>query len=409
MLVEALVIALTGLAVLFGSSHAARLQVPHRHGLNGWAYVLMVAAVLGLAAIRRRPLVALGVTVVATVTYLSFNFPYGPILITVAVATFAVAVRLPLRLSAPAAAAALVVAVVPALRDLLTATGGMGSPSAAWSGWLVVPWTIGTVVRVTREAGAQARADEIRQAGYEERLRVAREVHDIVGHGLAVINMQASVALHVLDRRPEQAAAALEAVKQTSKSALDELRSTLAVFRQRDDGEPARGPVPGLSQVDALAASTRDAGLPVEVTRVGDPVALPAVTDHAAFRIVQESLTNVLRHAMATRAEVSLDYRTGGVTITVRDDGAPAKPPPGRSPGHGIAGMRERAVAVGGTFSAGPRPGGGFEVSAHLPAAPADGTPADPPAAAAMPDGPDRPAPRPEKADSRSMSSEEVP
>jgi signal transduction histidine kinase len=407
-LVEALVIALTGLFVLAGSSHAAMRQVPYRHPLNAWAYVLMVAAVLGLAAIRRRPQVALGVTVVATAIYLSFNFPYGPILLTVAIATFAVAARLPLRLSAPAAAAALVVSVVPALRDLVTDThGGLGSPSAAWSGWLVVPWMIGTVVRVSREAGAQARADEIRQAGYEERLRVAREVHDIVGHGLAVINMQASVALHVLDRRPEQAAAALEAVKQTSKSALDELRSTLAVFRQRDDGEPARGPVPGLSQVDALAASTREAGLSVEVTRLGDPVELPAVTDHAAFRIVQESLTNVLRHAMATHAAVSLDYRTGGVTITVRDDGAPAKPPPGRSPGHGIAGMRERAVAVGGTFSAGPLPGGGFEVSAHLPAAPVERSPSDP--AAAMPDQPDRPPPRPETADSRSMSSEEVP
>jgi signal transduction histidine kinase len=374
-LVEALVMALAGLVVLAGSPHAAERQ-PERHALNGWAYPLMIIAVLGLAAIRRRPLVALGVTVLATVIYISANFPYGPILITVAIATFAVASRLPLRQSAAAAAAALVVAVLPALRDLIADTHqGLGSAAGAWSGWLLVPWMIGTVVRVSREAGAQARADDIRQAGYEERLRVAREVHDIVGHGLAVINMQASVALHVLDRRPEQAAAALEAVKQTSKSALDELRSTLAVFRQRDDGEPARGPVPGLSQVDALVASTREAGLPVEVTRRGDPIDLPAVIDHAAYRIVQESVTNVLRHAMPARAQVTLDYSAGGVAITVTDDGEPTKPAPGRSPGHGIAGMRERAAAVGGTFTAGPRPAGGFEVHAYLPAAPAEAVP----------------------------------
>jgi signal transduction histidine kinase len=227
--------------------------------------------------------------------------------------------------------------------------------------------------------------------------------------------MQASIALHVLDRRPEQAAAALEAVKKTSKDALDELRSTLAVFRQRDDGEPARGPVPGLSQLDTLAASMRDAGLPVEVALSGEPAELPAVIDHTAYRIVQESLTNVLRHAMPARAEVRLDYRAGGVALTVTDDGEPARTPPGRAAGHGIDGMRERAAAVGGTLDAGPRPAGGFQVTAYLPAAPPDRPPPGPAGAAlagapaAMPAGPDPPAARPDQADSPPVSSQEVP
>src|SRR6266508_2636325 len=152
---------------------------------------------------------------------------------------------------------------------------------AVLSGLLLPSWAIGTVVRLGQEAERSARQDDARQRGYEERLRIAREVHDVVGHGLAVINLQAAVALHVGGRRPEQAQVALAAIKRSSKDALEELQGTLAVF----------------GQLEALVAAMGEGGLPVEVVVTGDRVSLPGVVDLAAYRIVQESLTNVVRHA----------------------------------------------------------------------------------------------------------------
>ncbi len=383
---DALLALATAVVILFGTPHAAELQVPERVAVDRVGYLLLAIAVAGLLPRRRAPLVALGITAGATSVYLAIGYPYGPVLFTVGLATYAVASRLPLLRSLAACLAALAVALPVVIYSGLSrptphATGWL----VAWSGWLLVPWTAGTVVRLRRDAVARARADDLRRAAYEERLRVAREVHDVVGHGLAVINMQAGIALHVLDRRPEQARVALAAVKQTSKDALAELRAALAVFREPADGPDrpgpvgggagrpgggldgavqARQPVPGLGQLDTLLGAMRDAGLPVELTRTGEPADLPAVVDHAAYRIVQESLTNVLRHAVPARARVWLGYQPAELTVRVTDDGAPVA---AVQPGHGIAGMRERAVAVGGTLAAGPLPGRGFQVSAQLP------------------------------------------
>jgi signal transduction histidine kinase len=234
---------------------------------------------------------------------------------------------------------------------------------------LLPPWAIGTVVRLGRESARRAQQEETRRRSYEERLRVAREVHDVVGHGLAVINLQAGVALHVVGRRPEQAEVALAAIKQASRDALEELRGTLAVFRQAEavSGDGAWRPAPGLGQLEALVAAMGEGGLPVDLVVTGDRAGLPVAVDLAAYRIVQESLTNVVRHAGPATATVRVGCEPGAVVLEITDTGRGRAPGAARAGGHGIAGMRERAAAVGGTLEAGPIADGGFRVRARLP------------------------------------------
>jgi signal transduction histidine kinase len=228
----------------------------------------------------------------------------------------------------------------------------------------VVPFAAGLIVRVSNESVARARAETIRRHVDDERLRVAQEVHDIVGHGLAAIKMQADIALHLLERKPGQARPALEAISRTSSAALDELRATLAAVRtdRIDDGDRSSGL--GLVRLDELAQRMREAGLRVEVSTAGPPRELPAIVDLTGYRIVQESLTNVLRHSGSQHAEVSLGYEPETMRITVSN---PVLGPPGVGGGGlGIPGMRERVHALGGRFSAGLHDGL-FEVCAELP------------------------------------------
>jgi signal transduction histidine kinase len=278
-----------------------------------------------------------------------------------------VARRLPARPATIACAAALVVLLlhIPVLAagpDGATAWDGLVPGSA----WVVVPFAIGRVVRVGREAAARTRAEEVERQGYQERLRIAQEVHDIVGHGLAAIHLQAEIALHVLAKQPTQAETALAAISRTSKEALDELRATLDVVRQGAGAVPDP-PGPGLARLDDLVARMSGTGVPVTVTVEGTPRDLPSGIDLAAYRIVQEALTNVLRHAPSGTATVRLAYAPAEVTVEVTDTGRdPVGPVNG---GSGIAGMRERVGALGGVFEAGPRVGGGFRVFARLPVA----------------------------------------
>nr|WP_246401341.1 sensor histidine kinase [Jiangella mangrovi] len=209
---------------------------------------------------------------------------------------------------------------------------------------------------------------------------MAQELHDSVGHGLAVIAMQAGVALHVLERNPEKVRAALEAIRDTSKSSLDGLRAELQVLRSPVTDAAPRRPVAGLSEVGVLLDRIRAGGVEVTADLSGADGDLPPDVDVAAYRIVQESLTNVLRHAAATRAEVRIRRSDGELLLDVSDDGVGARPraEPQLTPsspdgsGTGIAGMRARAEALGGRLQAGPRTGGGFAVHARLPLVPAD-------------------------------------
>ncbi|MGS2614719.1 sensor histidine kinase [Micromonospora sp. LZ34] len=330
-------------------------------------FPLVVVAALALAVRRRWPLATLAAGAAAVTAYLVLGYPYGPILLAFFVAVYTVAAYLPLRTAAIACGAALVALLAHVVVGVRSPGLPGLMPAAAW---VVVPFAVGTTVRLVRESAARGRVDEARRLADAERLRVAREVHDVVGHGLAAIHMQAEIALHLLAKRPEQADAALTAISRTSKEALDELRVTLTVVRRGDAGEE-RAPAPGLAQLPELRDRLAGAGLPVTVEVAGEPRPLPVAVDLAAYRVAQESLTNVLRHAGPATATVRVGYAPGGVSVEVTDTGrgaaagAPARPSTGR--GHGLAGMRERVTALGGSFTAGPASGGGFRVYATLP------------------------------------------
>src|SRR5690606_1644404 len=246
------------------------------------------------------------------------------------------------------------------------------------AGWVVGLALVAELARVAGQQRAQAeqvraerarvRAEQQRRQASEERLRIAQELHDVIGHHLSLINVQAGVGLHLMDSRPEQARAALGAIKQASAEALGEVRSVLATLRAADEAAP-RTPAAGL---DRLAELTGDAGLPVRTSVAGTARPLPPEVDRAAYRIVREALTNVRRHAGAgAAATVVVEYRPEELVVRVDDDGggtAAASAPEGT----GIGGMRERAQALGGSLTAGPRPDRGFRVEARLPAPPAE-------------------------------------
>jgi signal transduction histidine kinase len=348
----------------FGTVEEAMYHASRRPP-DALAIALVIAAGGGLAVRRLAPLLSLAGVTLAVAAYLVAGYPYGPIFLALPIALYSAGSHLPVRRSLPAAALAGVALV---LTQVPTITGVSALLTlAAWHGWLLVPWAVGAGLRVRRDESRRSREEASRRLAYEERLRIAREVHDIVGHGLAVINMQAGVALHVVDRRPEQARVALAAIKETSKDALDELRATLAVFRrpEESDGEPR--PAPGLRQVGSVVTAMAESGLPVRMEVTGRAVDLPAAVDLAAYRIVQESLTNVVRHAGHASATVQVRYEPDDVVVEITDDGRARASGVVRAGGQGIAGMRERAAAVNGTLEAGPRPEGGFRVLARLP------------------------------------------
>lgn len=209
--------------------------------------------------------------------------------------------------------------------------------------------------------------NEARRGAAEERQRITREVHDVVSYSLATISVQAGVALHVLEEQPDKAAEALGAIKSASKDALNELREILGVLRQAEDLQSRRG-APGLGRLDVLVEGTTAAGVPTELRVVGRRRPLPASVDLTAFRIVQEALTNVLRHAGPATAVVTVAFEREALVIEVEDDGrGPALESSTLGSGSGIVGMRERAAAVGGEVEASRRRDGGFRVSARLP------------------------------------------
>jgi signal transduction histidine kinase len=206
----------------------------------------------------------------------------------------------------------------------------------------------------------------------EERLRIAREVHDTVAHAIAIINVQAGVTAHVLDKRPERARETLEAIEQTSSRALEEMRTILGVLR---DESEERAPRPGIAQIDELTSRARDAGLDLTLETTTPPVTLPSAVGSAVYRIVQESITNVIRHVGPTRVTVSVRGNAESVEVRVTDEGRRDKPTASREAhaagmGRGLLGMRERCQLLGGELEAAPVAGGGFQVMARLPLVP---------------------------------------
>jgi signal transduction histidine kinase len=344
-----------------------RLFSPAR-ALGPLDWVLLVAGPVALVARRRHPVLVLWVTFAATLAPSGSGFAYFSMVVAFFVAATAgkqYAAWLVLALAcvwtiwlAPLAYEYR----IPPLNDALVLAG--------WSVALAIA-AEATRIRAERVAATRAsrQLDQRRQQS-EERLRIARDLHDVIGHNISLINVQASMGLDLMDSQPEQARAALSAIKSASKEALEELRTMLTPLRG-DDGTAPRSPAPRLDRLPELIELTRAAGLSVEVEITGTALPLPATVQLAAYRIIQESLTNVARHAGRARVTVRVTYDDAHVHIQIDDDGkAPSGVGSAIGTGSGITGMRERATALGGNLSAGLRPGGGFRVSARLPVRP---------------------------------------
>jgi signal transduction histidine kinase len=239
----------------------------------------------------------------------------------------------------------------------------------ALAAWLLVLLGAAEFIRIRRERAAEAlrvHEEEAKARATEERLRIARELHDALGHHLSLISVQAGVALHVNEELPEPVRASLTAIKQSSGEALTELRSVLEILRQEGERAP-RSPASSLDRIDDLVSQAAAAGIDVHTETEGDVHPLPFGVDVAAYRIVQEALTNVARHAGQASATVRLDYGDDELTVEVEDDGNGASATSTHGSGKGVVGMRERAAALGGELEAGPKPEGGFRVRARLP------------------------------------------
>ena len=374
---------LSGILMVFGRPADAQLA---RSGLSLQLLYVLLTVSAGPVAIRRpRPLVALGMSLAGFLGLASYGFAKLAV-IPVALVLYLVAVARPRR----AAVGGLIVAEL--LVGFGYALAGRVGPHASlsfgapwrdlWFGQsavLLAFWAAGFMLRTQREyerglraqaeRRAQARVDEAMRTVTQERMRIARELHDVVAHSMSVIAVQAGVGHHVIGVRPEEAAKALAAIETTSRAALREMRALLGVLREETPEETAEEflATPGLADLALLAERTGRAGLRVELRFNGEPWELPPAMDLAGYRIAQEALTNVVKHAGTDQARVQIVYRKGEVEIEVTDDGV------GRSAaavtgGHGLVGMRERVALYGGDFAAGPRPVGGFRVWARLPA-----------------------------------------
>lgn len=355
----------------FGAQrHMTHVEGTPFRDLGVWGIVLLAGIAACMALRRRYPVAVLAAASGLTFVYFLANFAPGPVWLGLVV-TYATAVVLGHRLAAGIGALACYLAF-PWLADLL---GRGPAPTPLYlsvlAAGLLVLFGVSEAVRMRRQRAAEVarrRQEEEVAAASEERLRIARDLHDVLAHNISLINVQAGVALHVNEDLPEQARSALSAIKDASREALGELRSALDVLRQNGDPAPRR-PSPGLGQLDDLVSAARAAGLEASIEVTGQAVALPSPVDVAAYRIVQEALTNVIRHAGASRVGIAVGYSGSAVTLEIDDDGqgVDGAPQAGTGHGSGIVGMRERAQALGGVLTAGPGPAGGFAVVANLP------------------------------------------
>ncbi|MET7656306.1 MULTISPECIES: sensor histidine kinase [unclassified Streptomyces] len=345
-------------------------------------------ALVACAALRRRrdhPLPVLAVTLVCTMAqavlgYLLTPGLMGPLLW----AQYSVSVRSPRRAtwnSALTAAAGIAVTglFLPSFHD--SPILAIVNPAA----WVLLSAAFGAYVRVRREyAAARAehadrqREEEARHRVIQERMRIARELHDVVAHHLTLADAQAGTAAHLSRTDPGKALEIIDKLPRTTAAALRELKATVSVLREDADSADELTPAPGLGQLPGLVDSCSAAGLEVTVAVEGPPHPLPPVLDLTAYRIVQEALTNVSKHAATRTARVRLGYTPHCLTLTITNDTVPGRPAPVPGPGRGfgLLGMRERTAAAGGTFRAGHRPRGGFEVACVLPLDRPDESPA---------------------------------
>lgn len=357
--------AVLSVIAVVGSLGAAANGQPERRDADWFMVVLLLIGTVSLYWLRTRPILVLWATVGSTLVYMLMQYPYGPVIFAFVITVFSV-IRRGHRLAGWVGLVSLYVGHVGGRLILGINEDGIYQVLLVGTCFVVLGF-VAELFRAQRERAIAAdrtrREAELRKAG-EERLRIAQELHDVVAHHISLINVQASTALHLVDRQPEQAGPALAAIKDASKEALVELRSIVGILRQSDESAP-RQPVAGLERLDHLVSRTSRAGLEVHTIVHGDPQPLPTGLDRAAFRIIQESLTNIVRHAKANSATVRIQYGAEALVLQVDDDGQSLAGPP--KEGNGIIGMRERATALGGTLTAARTPAGGMRITAHLP------------------------------------------
>jgi signal transduction histidine kinase len=415
--VLAAVCALIIFTTLFHGAALARFPVTGWHARDWLPPLLAVCLSIPVAIRRREPVIALAMILAACawVLVLRGELTRGPVL-PLAIVLYVVAATRSRRAALTALAASLALLTV---QGVILSLNGRGAGNAVGAGLiLIICWMIGYSVRQRRSYAARLQQQAMHSAVTAERLRIARELHDVVAHSMTVVAVQAGFGEYVFDRQPGEARAALAAIQTVTSEALADMQRMLGALRQAGGGMageaapgPADGaagppvqapaaaplaPAPGLADLDRLVARTAGAGVRVEVLRTGPARAIPAGIDLSAFRIVQEALTNVVRHSGADRCLVRIDCGAGQLCVEVTDPGQPPVPAPAagaRAPamagaaaraaagpggtgaraglapgaGHGIAGMRERVSLCGGEFAAGPLPGRGFRVTARFP------------------------------------------
>ena len=379
----ALVAAVVSTLVFAELLGVAQPAVPR--GTLALGYVLVLLHTLPLAARRRFPGAVLALSVGSGLAVAAIGLPPVVLGVAILVAVYSVAAYGDRWVSLAGLAAAELGSAAVQLTP-----GRFQAPTVVSNALVVAAaWLLGHFVGVRRAYTArleertaeleertaqldQAREELAHRAVTEERLRLARELHDVVAHAMSVIAVQSGVGAHVANTQPQEAAKALAAIEATSRAALTELRRLLGVLRQNSEPQGDLAPVPGLANLDSLLAEVAKAGLAARLRVEGTPSQLPAGVDLSAYRIVQEALTNVVKHAGPARAQVRIRYGDQDVTVEITDNGrgVMALAGDGRvGTGHGLIGMRERVAAFGGDLEAGPCPGGGFRVAARLPLA----------------------------------------
>ena len=349
--------------------------------------VLIVAATGALVFRRRRPVEVLVVAAAAALAMHLLGYSDSGLPFAVVIALYTMASLCDRRLVVAATAALLVVGTVSFALDHVpnqdngTVAGTMAAfvLAAVWGDRKKVRDAYVEQLKLREEEKERERQEAAQRAVTEERLRIARELHDVVAHAMSVVAVQSGVGAHVIDTRPAEAKRLLETISETSRDSLNEMRRLLSVLRAGPElSDDDLAPAPGLDALAELATRVEAAGVPVEVVVQGERPAVPAGVDLAAYRIAQEALTNVLKHAGRAQARLVVAYEPRALHLEVVDDGQGASAPTGPAPGHrdgqGLVGMRERAAMYDGRVEAGPRPGGGYRVAATLrfaPAAPA--------------------------------------
>ncbi len=339
-------------------------------------FLLTGIACAALMGVRSHPRATAVITIACAIILAALGYTLSPLLLApTMIALFFVALRAIQKTAYAYTVAAIAILVCTTL--IASPHGDLALETVGTAAWLLLPVPLGITARLRaaylKAANARAedaertREEEARRRVADERMRIARELHDVTAHHLALANAQIGTVIYLMDTEPGTARIMAGDLRGTIVAALEELKATVGLLRQADDPESPLEPAPGLAQLPGLADSFRSAGLTVTITTDGEPQPLPAGTDLTAYRIIQEALTNVTKHAATSEAQVRLAYAGDRLGVTVTND-SPSPPAAATAdPGYGLIGMRERALSLGGRLRAGHRPAGGFEVVTELP------------------------------------------